>query len=50
MLEEGLFLEAFRTKGRLCTIVARMPVHVVLNTDIGLIGAAGYGMDMHHNR
>ena len=50
MLEEGPFLEAFRAKGRLCTLVARMPVHVVLNTDIGLIGAAGYGMDMLHNR
>jgi glucokinase len=46
MLEEGQFLVAFQAKGRLSHIVRRMPVHVVLNTDVGLIGAAGYGMNV----
>lgn len=46
MLREGPFLASFHAKGRLSHMVGRMPVHVVLNTDVGLMGAAGHGMDM----
>ncbi len=49
MLEDGAFLDAARAKGRLSTMVHRMPVHVILNTDVGLIGAAGYGLENIRN-
>ena len=39
-LTGGLFLEAFRDKGRLTPVVRRMPVHVIMNKDVGLLGAA----------
>ncbi len=34
------FLEAFRTKGRLSEMLERTPVHVIMNADVGLLGAA----------
>lgn len=40
-LREGPFLEAFRAKGRLSELMERIPVRVILNTDVGLLGAAG---------
>lgn len=39
-LRTGPFLAAFRAKGRLAAFVARVPVHVVVNPDVGLLGAA----------
>lgn len=39
-LGRGGFAAAFRDKGRLGTVVARMPVAVVMNPDVGLLGAA----------
>lgn len=39
-LLDGPFLEAFRGKGRLRDLVERVPVRVILNTDVGLLGAA----------
>lgn len=39
-LTGGVFLEAFRDKGRLTPVVRRMPVHVIMNKDVGLLGAA----------
>jgi glucokinase len=50
MLEDGTFMEAFSSKGRLSNVVGRTPVHVVLNTDVALMGAASYGMDMMMKR
>ena len=46
MLENGMFLNAFLSKGRLSRILNRIPISVILNTDIGLLGAAGFGMDI----
>lgn len=46
MLESGLFLDAFLAKGRLSRILKHLPISVILNTDSGLMGAAGYGMDI----
>jgi glucokinase len=37
------FMEAFRRKGRLSEMVARIPVRVVLNPAAPLLGAAYYG-------
>jgi glucokinase len=33
-------MEAFRNKGRLSSLVARIPVRVVLTDDVALYGAA----------
>jgi len=39
-LREGIFIEAFRRKGRMSELAAAIPVHVILNRDAGLLGAA----------
>lgn len=39
-LKAGPFLASFRSKGRLSDIVARAPVHVVMNPKVALLGAA----------
>lgn len=38
-LGNGTFLRAFLDKGRLSPTLARMPVHIVMNPNVGLIGA-----------
>lgn len=45
-LEKPTFLEAFRSKGRFRQILTDMPVHVILNTRAGLLGAAVAGLRM----
>jgi len=44
-LQQGLFLESFRRKGRLSDLPVRMPVHVILNPKVALLGAARYGLE-----
>jgi len=39
-MQAGTFMQAFRDKGRMRPLVENMPVHVVLNPKIGLMGAA----------
>ncbi len=39
-LATGTFMAAFRNKGRLSGVVARMPVRVILSDDVALYGAA----------
>jgi glucokinase len=39
-LQNGLFLNAFRDKGRLSEFLSRIPVHVIMNPSVGLLGAA----------
>jgi glucokinase len=39
-LASGAFMEAFLDKGRLSSVVARMPVRVILTGDVALYGAA----------
>jgi glucokinase len=39
-LADGVFLDAFRRKGRLSDLAARIPVHVIVSADVGLVGAA----------
>ena len=39
-LASGAFMGAFRDKGRLSSVVARMPVRVILTDDVALYGAA----------
>ncbi|MBW4654050.1 MAG: glucokinase [Kaiparowitsia implicata GSE-PSE-MK54-09C] len=40
LLQEGTFLRAFLQKGRVSPLMKDIPVHVVLNSRVGLIGAA----------
>lgn len=39
-LRRGPFLEAFRSKGRLTEFMERIPVRVIVNDSVGLLGAA----------
>ncbi len=41
-LKQGAFMQSFLAKGRMRPIVAAMPVHVILNDTVGLLGAAYY--------
>ncbi|MGD2179309.1 MAG: glucokinase [Anaerolineae bacterium] len=43
-LEQESFLEAFHRKGRLGNVLVDVPVHVILDSDIALFGAACYGL------
>jgi glucokinase len=40
LMTDGPFLEAFTHKGRVSPLLDRVPVHIVLNPQVGLIGAA----------
>jgi len=44
-LEQGRFMEAFRRKGRFSDLLARVPVHVILNPKVALLGAACHGLE-----
>ena len=39
-LKSGPFLTAFRDKGRLSGLLSRIPLHVIMNPNVGLLGAA----------
>lgn len=39
-LRDGPFMESFRAKGRMRDLMERIPVKVVLNEEVGLLGAA----------
>jgi glucokinase len=43
-LEQGRFMEAFRRKGRMSDLLARVPVYVILNPKVALLGAACHGL------
>lgn len=40
LMTNGLFLDAFTHKGRMSKLLEDIPVHIVLNPQVGLIGAA----------
>ncbi len=44
-LQRDAFMETFRRKGRLSDLVARVPVHVIVNPKAGLLGAAYAGLE-----
>jgi glucokinase len=41
---EPSFLTTLRNKGRFADVLATMPVHIILNSKAGLLGAAAYGL------
>jgi glucokinase len=45
-LEQEEFIEAFRRKGRMSDLLARVPVHVILNPKVALLGAACHGLEL----
>jgi len=45
-LEQGRFMQAFRNKGRLSELLELMPVHVILNPQTALLGAACHGLEL----
>jgi glucokinase len=40
------FLRAIRAKGRFADLLAQVPVHVIVNPRVALLGAASYGLDL----
>ena len=40
LLQQGAFMKAFCNKGRMRPLLQKVPVHVILNPKVGLIGAA----------
>ena len=42
LMKDGNFLTAFQDKGRMIPIIERIPLHVVLNSEVGLLGAILY--------
>ncbi|HUH66683.1 MAG TPA: glucokinase [Syntrophales bacterium] len=49
-LGDGRFIESFRYKGRMSGLVSRMPVFVILDPQVALLGAAGYGLELLRGR
>lgn len=45
-LQEGSFMDAFRSKGRMSKVMERMPVRVIMNPKTALFGAARYAVDL----
>lgn len=44
-LEDGSFMNSFTNKGRFSSLLKQIPVHVVLNPKLALIGAAALGIE-----
>lgn len=49
-LSDGVFMKAFRAKAPLTALLARIPVHVILNADAALLGAARVAQEMAQPR
>jgi glucokinase len=48
-LTTGRFMDAFLSKGRLSNILDDVPVHVILNLNAGLLGAANHGLRLRYS-
>lgn len=40
LMQRGLFMDAFLDKGRVSAAIKKVPVHIVLNSRVGLLGSA----------
>ncbi|MEM8718727.1 MAG: glucokinase [Cyanobacteria bacterium P01_G01_bin.39] len=43
LLQDGRFIDAFKSKGRMSPLLEQVPVHVILNPQVGLLGSIMYG-------
>ena len=48
-LRQGDFMRAFTNKGRFSDLLSRIPVHVILQPDVALFGAAKQGLEAPQN-
>lgn len=46
LLQDGRFIDAFRAKGTMSELVARIPVKVIVNPEAGLLGAAVFAQEL----
>lgn len=44
LIQDGRFLDTFKDKGRVSTLIEEIPVHIVLNPQVGLVGSVLYGL------
>lgn len=44
LMQDGRFLNTFKDKGRVSTLIKEIPVHIVLNPQVGLVGSVLYGL------
>lgn len=44
LMQDGIFLNAFKDKGRVSPLIESIPVHIVLNPQVGLVGSVLYGL------
>ncbi len=44
LMQDGLFLNALKDKGRVSSLLDKIPVHIVLNPQVGLLGSVLYGL------
>jgi glucokinase len=49
-LKQEAFMQAFLNKGRLADLLKNIPVYVILNPKIALLGAAFYGLELYKER
>ncbi len=42
LMKDGEFLDNFKDKGRMLPLIERIPLHIVLNSEVGLLGAILY--------
>ena len=45
-IKQSKFLEKFRDKGRMSNMMKDFPIHIIMNTDVGLIGARTYAASL----
>ena len=44
LMQNGRFLNTFKDKGRVSPLIEEIPVHIVLNPQVGLVGSVLYGL------
>lgn len=44
LMQDGRFLQTFKDKGRVSTLIEKIPVHIVLNPQVGLVGSVLYAL------
>ena len=44
-MKQGSFLTAFKAKGRMSKLLTDIPIHIVLNAELGLLGSILYALE-----